>query len=52
MNDFELTVPDLYHVCPIYQFQAKTFNNVSEFTHSNWITLSYYSSHKHKESAS
>ena len=27
-------------------------NNVSEFIHSNWIMLSYYSSPKHKESAS
>ena len=25
-----------------------TGNNVSEFMHSNWITLSYYSSPKHK----
>ena len=46
----------MYHVwmtlCPIYQFWAKTSNNVSEFTHSNWIMPSYYSSPKHKESAS
>ena len=33
-------------------FWPKTGNNVSEFTHTNWITLSYYSSPKHKESAS
>ena len=26
--------------------------NVSEFMHSNWITLSYYSGPKHKESVS
>ena len=32
--------------------KPKTGNNVSEFTHSNCITLSYYSSPKHKESAS
>ena len=36
----------------VYQFQAKTGNNVSEFMHSNWIMPSYYSSPKHKESAS
>ena len=28
--------------CTIHEY--KTGNNVSEFTHSNWITLSYYSS--------
>ena len=28
--------------------EYKTGNDVSEFTHSNWITLSYYSSPKHK----
>ena len=39
-------------LCPIYQFRAKTSNNVSEFMHSNWIMLSYYSSPKHKDSAS
>ena len=43
-------IPNVYHIwmtlCPIYQFQAKTSNNVSEFMHSNWITLSYYSSPK------
>ena len=42
----------MYHIwmtlCPIYQFWAKTSNNVSEFTHSNWIMPSYYSSPKHK----
>ena len=46
----------MYHIwmafCPIYQFWAKTSKNVSEFMHSNWITSSYYSSPKHKESAS
>ena len=46
----------MYHVsmtlCPNYQFKAKTGNNVNEFTHSNWITPSYYSSPKCKESAS
>ena len=36
-------------LCPIYQFQAKTNNNVSEFMHSNWIMPSYYSSPKHKK---
>ena len=29
-------------------YRAKTSNNVSEFTHSYWITLTYYSSPKHK----
>ena len=29
-------------------YKAKAGNDVSEFTHSNWITLSYYSSPKHK----
>ena len=32
--------------CTIHEY--KTGNDVSEFTHSNWITLSYYSSPKHK----
>ena len=39
-------------LCPIYQFQAKTSNNVSEFMHLNWIMLSYYSSPNNKDSAS
>ena len=32
--------------CSIHKYM--TGNNVSEFTHSNWITLSYYPSPKHK----
>ena len=32
--------------CSIHGY--KTGNDVSEFIHSNWITLSYYSSPKHK----
>ena len=32
--------------------EYKAGNDVSEFTHSNWITLSYYSSPKHNESDS
>ena len=32
--------------CSIHEY--KTGNDVSEFTHSNWIILSYYSSPKHK----
>ena len=32
--------------------QQRFSNNVSEFTHSNCIMLSYYSNPKHKESAS
>ena len=51
-NDYKY----MYHVwmtlCPIYQFQAETGNNVSEFLYSNWITPSYYLSSKHKESSS
>ena len=31
--------------------RVQTCNNVSEFTHTNWITKSYHSSPKHKESA-
>ena len=46
----------MYHIwttlCPFYQFQANTAYNVSEFMHLKWITQSYYSSPKHKESAS
>ena len=42
----------MYHIsmtlCPNYEYRAKTGNNVSEFTHSNWIMLSYYSSPKDK----
>ena len=33
---------------PIYEYRAKTGNNVSEFTHLFWIMPSYYSSPKHK----
>ena len=29
-------------------YRAKIDNNVSEFTHSNWMTKSYYSGPKHK----
>ena len=32
----------MYHIsmtlCPNYEYRAKTGNNISEFTHSNWIT--------------
>ena len=31
-----------------HNYRAKTGNNVSKFTHSNWMTKSYYSSPKHK----
>ena len=34
--------------CTHCKYRAKTGNNISEFTHSNWITKSYYSSPKHK----
>ena len=37
---------------PFTNSKPKTFNNVSEFTHLNWIIPSYYSSPKHKKSAS
>ena len=33
--------------CTIHEYKAG--NDVSEFMHSNCITLSYYSSPKHKE---
>ena len=43
-------IPNMYHIqltlCMSYR--AKTGNNVSEFMHLNCITLSYYSSPKHK----
>ena len=46
----------MYHVewlfVPFTNSKPKTSNNVSEFMHSNWIMLSYYSSPKHRESAS
>ena len=41
-----------FHLIPIdsrcthYKYRAKTVNSVSEFTHSNWITQSYYSNPK------
>ena len=30
------------------EYRVKIGNIISKFTHSNWITLSYYSSPKHK----
>ena len=36
----------------IHKYRVKIGNNVSEFTHLNWMTKSYYSSPKNKESAS
>ena len=36
----------------IHKYRAKIGYNVIEFTHSNWMTKSYYSIPKHKESAS
>ena len=35
---------------PFVWIRAKSCNTISEFTHSNWIMLSHYSSPKHKES--
>ena len=32
----------------IHKYRVKIGNNVSEFTHSNWMTKYYYSSPKHK----
>ena len=32
----------------IHKYRAKAGNNVSEFTHLNWMTKYYYSSPKHK----
>ena len=37
-------------LCTIHEYKAG--NDVSEFGHSNWIILSYYSSPKHNESDS
>ena len=47
-------IPNKYHIqlTLYHNYQVRTGNNVSEFMHSNWIMLSYYSSPKHKESAS
>ena len=49
-NLYYLMIPNMYHLqlTLCMNYQAKTGNNVSEFTHSNWTTLSYYSSPKHK----
>ena len=38
----------LHFLDSLYNYSVKSDNNVSKFTHSNWITLSYYSSPKHK----
>ena len=54
-NLFALSYPHLFQTCyskiyvmfPLTQctiHEYKTGNNVSKFTHSSWITLSYYSS--------
>ena len=32
----------------LYNYRTMTGNTISEFTHSNWITLSHYLSPKHK----
>ena len=40
----------MYHVSADWctSHEHKTGNDVSKFMHSNWITLSYHSSPKHK----
>ena len=61
-NLFALTHFHLFQINIIYWYQTyitfpwllaqfteqKTGNDAIEFIHSNWITLSYYSSNKHK----
>ena len=48
----------MHYLFPLIQnmtpgnYKAKIVNNISEFMHSNWMTKSYYSSPKHKKSAS
>ena len=44
-------IPNTCITFPLTQFTSheyKTGNDVSEFTHSSWITWSYHSSPKHK----
>ena len=38
----------IHFLVSMYKLQWKTGNNASEFTYSNWITQSYYSSPKHR----
>ena len=45
-NDSTISITFPLTLCTIHEY--KTGNDVSEFTHSNWITLSYYSSPTHK----
>ena len=42
--------PNMYYISLTLctKYRIKTRNNINEFTQSNWITLSYYSSPKHK----
>ena len=44
-------IPNMYHIQLTLgmNYRAKTSNNMSELTHSNWMTKSYYSSPKNKE---
>ena len=42
-NDSTISITFLLTLCTIHEY-----NDVSEFIHSNWITLSYYSSPTHK----
>ena len=51
-NDSKICITFNWLFIQFNKYRAETDNAVSEFTHSNWITLSYYSSPKHKESAS
>ena len=43
-------ISNMYHIQVTIgmHYRGKTGNDVSEFMHSNWTTLSYYSSPKHK----
>ena len=45
-NDSTISIMFPLTLCTIHEY--KTGNNISEFTHSNWITLSYYSGPTHK----
>ena len=47
---YYLLIPNMYYISltPCINYRAKFGNNVSEFTYSNWITQSYYSSPLHR----
>ena len=47
-NDSKIDLCIMFPLTLVTIHEYKTGNDVSEFTHSNWITLSYYSSPTHK----